>query len=152
MSQWKARPFLAILVASVMLHGCVGDNITVIRENDKGLEMQDWLVSAAEIDLSRVVVAKIRLGGEPREVTSILPMVIAEAKTENGVARTIFRLNAKTDTLTLFTRDGKNKTAYRADIPIQAAAKDAQPVKFPIIEPNGKLTEKAIVIEKVLSR
>ena len=141
----------AVLAATLLLGACSSpDGPLVLKDHDKILETQEQM-GTATFDLSRVVVVRLRIDGEIREVTSILPMIVGQSVGPEGLARTIFRVEQKTDTLTLFTRDAQNKIAYRVDIGVND--RQARPsVMFPVLDAAGRAVQRKISVEAVFAK
>lgn len=140
-----------LLTGALMIGGCSApDGPIVLKDPDKIITTQNEL-GAATFDLSRVVVVRVKIDDETREVTSLLPVIVAEVRMPDGLARTIFRVEQKTDTLTLFTRDGQSKVAYRVDVPVKDRA--ARPsVIFPVLDKTGKVVQRKISVEAVFAK
>ena len=67
----------AVLAAALFAGACSSpDGPRVMKDRDKIIEAQEQM-SVATFDLSRVVVVRLRIDDETREVTSILPMIVA---------------------------------------------------------------------------
>lgn len=142
---------LAVLGAAASLAACSSpDGPRVLKDLDRIIASQNEL-STATFDLSRVVVVRLRVDNEMREVTSLLPVIAAESRTPDGVARTIFRIDQKSDTLTLFTRDAKSKVAYRADVPVKDPA-GRPSLMFPVLDGTGNAVNRKISVEAVFAR
>lgn len=141
---------IALAAAAAMLAACSTDGPMVMKDHDKIIATQNEL-GTATFDLSRVVVVRLKIDEQTREVNSLLPVIVAEANMPDGVARTIFRVDQKTDTLTLFTRDGQSKVAYRADIPVKDVS--ARPsVMFPVLDKAGAAVLRKISVEAVFAK
>ena len=140
-----------VLAAALLAGACSSpDGPLVLKDREKILETQDQM-STATFDMSRVVVVRVRVDDETREVTSIMPMIVAQSVGAEGVARTIFRVEQKTDTLTLFTRDAQNKIAYRVDIGVKDH--QARPsVMFPVLDRAGNAVQRKVSVEAVFSK
>lgn len=144
--KWVCAAALALMLAACSTGS---NNVAVIRESSRILQIQTELEQAT-LDLSKVVVARMTLDGQPAEVSSLSPAVIAEAKMPDGAAKTIFRFNKERDTLVFFTRDGKNGIAYRADLPVAGA--EGKSLVFPVLNADGSTSEKKISIVRVIVR
>lgn len=141
---------VALSAAVAVLAACSTDGPLVLKDRDKIIATQNEL-GTATFDLSRVVVVRLKIDEETREVTSLLPVIVAEARMPDGVARTIFRVEQKTDTLTLFTRDGQSKVAYRVDVPVKDL--DARPsLMFPVLDKAGNAVQRKISVEAVFAK
>lgn len=144
--------FVCAAAVVLILAACstgTSNNVSVIRESSRILQIQAEMEQGVP-DLSKVVVARMKIDGVPAEVSSVSPVIMAEARVPDGVAKTIFRFNKERDTLVFFTRDGKNGTAYRADLPIAGA--EGKSVVFPVLNADGSTSEKKITIDRVIVR
>ena len=142
----------AALVAFVTLltFACSSDGPLVVRDSARIVAMQDEL-SHAGFDLTRVVVVRLKIDEQRREITSLMPVIYSDVPTPEGSAKTIFRIEQKTDTLTLFTRDPKDRLAYRVDVPVKDPA--ARPsLVFPVLDKSGNAIKRTISVEAVFAR
>ena len=140
----------ALGAALAVLAACSTDGQLVLRDRDKIIATQNEL-GIATFDLSRVVVVRLKIDAETREVTSLMPVIFAEASMPDGVAKTIFRVEQKTDMLTLFTRDGQSKVAFRVDVPLKDL--EARPsVMFPVLDKAGNAVQRKISVEAVFAK
>ena len=140
----------AAVLAAILVYGCGSNGDTVLKDRAKIVEMQQEL-GTPSFDLSRVVVVRLTIDNERREVTSIMPVVFSETLVPDGPAKTILRVEQKTDTLILFTRDPREKVAYRTEIPVKD--RTARPaIEFPVIDATGRVTKRKIVVENVFAR
>jgi len=143
--------FVCAAVLALMLAACStgSNNVSVIRESSRILQIQAEMEQGVP-DLSKVVVARMKMDGQPAEVTSVTPAVMAEARMPGGTAKTIFRFNKERDMLVFFTHDGRNGTAYRADLPVASA--EGKSLVFPILNADGTTSEKKITIDRIIIR
>jgi hypothetical protein len=148
--KYSSLPLAAAALAAALVIGCGSNGDTVLKDRAKIVEMQQEL-GTPTFDLSRVVVVRLAVGNERREVTSIMPVIFSETLVPDGPAKTILRVEQKTDTLILFTRDPREKVAYRTEIPVKDLA--ARPaVEFPVIDATGTVTKRKIVVENIFAR
>jgi hypothetical protein len=149
---YSSLALAAAALAAALILGCssTSDGGTVLKDRAKIVEMQNEL-GTPTFDLTRVVVVRLTVDNERREVTSIMPVVFAETLVPDGPAKTILRVEQKTDTLILFTRDPREKVAYRVEIPVKD--RSARPTtEFPVIDATGKVTKRKIVVENIFAR
>jgi hypothetical protein len=140
---------VAAALAVVLVLGCTSDG-TVVKDRAKIVEMQQEL-GTPTFDLSRVVVVRLTIDNERREVTSIMPVVFSETLVPDGPAKTILRVEQKTDTLILFTRDPREQVAYRTEVPVKDRTSRPS-VEFPVIDATGKVTKRKVVVENIFAR
>lgn len=142
----KLQLLIASLLLSLSLSAC--KDAHVIDDPAKITATQQELEQAT-FDLSQVMVAKLKLGDRAIEVTSLTPVIAVQANVGGVQAKTILRFSDKRDMLTLFTRDVKNKKAYRVDVPV-ADLQAKKSVKFPILSANGEVTEQVVTFDSLL--
>ena len=122
-----------------------------IGDPAEALAVQQRLNSMQVLNLTRVRVARLTLDGEPIEVTTLLPSVVAQAKSGETPADTVFRFSESHDTLVLFSRDPETGKGYRLDIPQQKWT-PGRTVQFPVVNQDGTMTEREVEVVKVIER
>ncbi|MFA6544487.1 MAG: hypothetical protein WCS99_08680 [Limisphaerales bacterium] len=142
---WTAG--LAVLLAACQPSGS-GGKAPAPLANDPHLAMQQELETGG-IDLSNLVVIRLRNAGSRVEVTSVLPAMIAETTVGGQPAKTVFRVNPAGDGLILFSRDILNGKSFRVDMRF-AELEAKKGFAFPVVQPDGALKEQSFTLEKIL--
>ena len=143
----------ALLLLTGLLTACaasVGPPLTPVADPDQALAMQHRL-RAQNLDVGRITVARLRVDGEPLEVTSLLPVIVAEARINNGSAYTIFRFSADREHLVLFTRDPATGEGVRLDL-ARAEWRQGRVIQFPVLDASGALRPRAIELHRLIER
>ncbi len=138
---------LAALLAACQPPGS-GGKPPLPLANDPHLAMQQALEKGG-IDLSNLVVVRLRNAGGRVEVTSVLPAMIAETTVRGQPAKTVFRVNPAGDGLILFSRDIFNGKSFRVDMSF-AELEAKKGFAFPVVQPDGSLKEQSFTLEKIL--
>lgn len=145
--------WIAFLLATSLLVACGKSDQTPSRlatKADDPFAVQQAEMEKAVMDFSRVVVVRLKQDGKRVEVTSIMPLVVSEAKVSGQPAKTIFRVNAAGDGLVLFSRDILKGSAFRTEIKFsELQGKEA--LSFPVVQPNGSLQEHSFELEKIIT-
>jgi len=144
---------IGLMAAVILLVGCAnqGRAVAHIADQAEALALQRQLGSSRNFDLSRVTVARLKVDGEPIEVTSLLPALIARSAKGSATAVTIFVFTRALDRLILFTRGGNGGGAYRLDLPV-ANWQPGDPVQFPVANADGTLAERRVELVKFIVR
>lgn len=142
------RVALAGLAACALLACSRGPQVVAATPNDPHGVLQAEL-EKGNPDLNNLTVVRLQADGKRMEVTSVLPAVVAEAVVAGVSAKTIFRLNDKTDGLVLFSRDILNGKSSKVDLPF-AELETRKGFTFPVVQPDGSLKEQSFTLEKVL--
>jgi len=100
-------------------------------------------------DFSNLMVVRLQSDGRRVEVTSVLPAKVAETIISGQSAKTIFRINEKSDGLILFSRDLPNGKSFRTDLSIADLEKQKS-FSFPVVQPDGSLSKHSFVLEKIV--
>lgn len=95
-------------------------------------------------------VVSVRLSGEGKrvEVSSVLPITIAEATLSGQSAKTIFRVNPAGDALILFSRDLQKGSSFRTEIKF-SELESKKGFAFPVVQPDGSLREQRFELERI---
>jgi hypothetical protein len=142
-----------LLGLAVMLSACATDSLepTRIVDPEEALALQREIKGSRNFDLSRVSVARLKLDGEPLEVTSLLPATISRSRTGGSPAATVFAFSRPRDSFILFTRDGDSGGAYRLEVPL-AQWKPGSAINFPVVNPDGTVTNRRVELVHILVR
>jgi len=103
------------------------------------------------MDFSNVLVIRLQSEGKRIEVTSVLPAIVAETSLAGQTAKTIFRVNEKSDGLILFSRDLPNGKSSRTEMTL-AELEQKKSFSFPVVQPDATLKERAFTLEKIIRR
>lgn len=96
-----------------------------------------------------IVVVRLQHEGRRMEVSSIFPIVLAEATVGGEVAKTIFRVNDASDALVMFSRDLPGKKSLKTELAF-AQLVAGQPFSFPVVQSDGSLKESKFSFERVV--
>jgi hypothetical protein len=116
---------------------------------DPHLQLQNEMEHGA-MDFSRVTIVRLQRDGKRLEVASVMPTVVAQTTLAGNEAKTIFRVNDRGDALVLFSRDVPNGRSYKTELSFSKLAPN-QSFAFPVVQPDGKLTEYTFTVEKIIS-
>lgn len=127
-------------------------DFTVVQDQAQIQQLMKDLEQVS-FDLSKVLVARLSMGGQEMDATSLTPVSMGgKAKTDS---RTILKVDNKSQTLMLFTYDAAGTKAYQAAIDLKsvdAGSKLKNEVVFPVADATGVIQEKIIRLDKVLSK
>lgn len=96
-----------------------------------------------------IVVVRLQHEGRRMEVSSIFPMVLAEATVGGQVAKTIFRVSDASDALVMFSRDLPGKKSLKTELAF-AQLGAGQSFSFPVVQADGSLKESQFSFERVV--
>jgi len=149
----KILPRIVLLGLVAALSACGTDRLepTRIADPEEALALQRELKGSRNFDLSRVVVARLKLDGEPYEVTSLLPATISSARTGESPAATVFAFSQPRDSFILFTRDADGGGAYRLEVSL-AQWDPGSAINFPVVNPDGTVTDRRVELVNFLER
>jgi len=132
-----------------MLVGCNKPaSVPPVAVNDAHAKMQAEMESGSP-DFGNVVTVRLREQGRRVEVTSVLPAVIASATLNGQSTKTIFRVNAASDGLILFSRDLLKGSSYRTEIKF-SELESKKSFAFAIVQPDGSLLEQHFELEALI--
>lgn len=104
----------------------------------------------AAMDFSRVVTVRLTSEGKRVEVTSIMPLVLAEVHVNRVPAKTIFRVNDDGNGLQMFSRDALNGGSVFTEISFsELEAKKG--VTFAVLDAEGRLQQRMFALEKIVT-
>ena len=149
----KFLPRVLLLGLVATLSACGTDPLepTRIADPEEALALQRALKGSRNFDLSRVVVARLKLDGEPYEVTSLLPATISSSRTGESAAATVFAFSQPRDSFILFTRDADSGGAYRLVVAL-AEWEPGSAIDFPVVNPDGTITDRRVELVNFLER
>ena len=143
----------ALLLLAALLTACAAPQDTpIVKLTDRArvLAMQGEL-RGRHPNLGGIAVARLRVGGEPLEVTSVLPVTVAAVTNDNGPSYTIFLFSPDREQLVLFTRDPVTGDGFRAEL-ARAKWQPGWVIHFPVIEPGGAVASTVIELSQVIER
>lgn len=104
----------------------------------------------ATMDFSRVISVRLTSDGKRLEVTSIMPLVLAEVQVKGAPAKTIFRLNEDGNRLQMFSRDALNGGSVFTEISFgELEAKKG--VTFAVLDAEGRLQQRMFALDKIVT-
>jgi len=104
----------------------------------------------ATLDFSRVVVVRLKKDGKRLEVTSIMPLVVAETLVSGQPAKTVFRLSQAGDGLVMFSRDLPKGASFRIEIRFDEL-RQKKAFTFPVVQKDGSLLENRFELEQIIT-
>jgi hypothetical protein len=152
-STTKWVPALLIVIAGLMT-GCdnssrtSGTQTPAAAKNDPHAAEQAEMEKAT-MDFSNVVVVRLKKDDKRMEVTSIMPLVVAETQVSGQPAKTVFRVNQAGDGLVMFSRDLLKGASFRIEIKFDALEKK-KAFTFPVLQKDGRLLENRFELEKII--
>lgn len=147
----KINNLLIILTFLAGIVGCHPANKVVhpaAATTDTHAQEQEEMEKSS-FDFSHVVVVRLFSEGKGLEVTSIMPAIVAQAEISGQTAKSIFRLDAKGESLILFSRDILKDTSYKTEIKIDDI-KHKQAFVFPIVQSDGSLKNRTFNLDKII--
>lgn len=144
---------LVTICLTLALCACSAEkDFTVVQDQAQIQQLMKDLEQVS-FDLSKVLVARLSMGGQEMDATSLTPVSMGgKSKTDS---RTILKVDSKSQTLMLFTYDAAGTKAYQAAIDLKsvdAGSKLKNEVVFPVADATGVIQEKIIRLDKVLSK
>jgi predicted small lipoprotein YifL len=106
-------------------------------------------MEAGTIDFSNLLIVRLQSEGKRLEVTSVLPATVAEASVSGQSAKTIFRVNEKSNGIILFSRDLLNGKSFRTEMTI-TEIEQKKSFNFPVVQPDASLKERSFTLEKII--
>lgn len=139
---------LSILFVLTGCHPADAPDSPLASLPDAHLVEQDELAKRA-LDLSHIVVVRLLSEGKRLEVSSLLPVVIAQTEVSGQAYKTIFSINKSGDTLVLFSRDFEKKSSYKTVIKFDVLERKEEFV-FPVVQADGSLKEVSFKLSKII--
>jgi hypothetical protein len=141
---------VVLWLATALLAACGGEerkDYTELKDPAQIQKVRQDLKKAPQFDISKVVVARLTVNGEPVEATSLAPSVI---KGKEGASTTVLTIDNKEQILSLTTFDEGKSVAYQTTIDLKAPQKHT--IVFPMVGKGGKVDEAQWNLVKVLTR
>jgi hypothetical protein len=104
----------------------------------------------ASMDFSRVVSVRLNSEGKRLEVTSIMPMILAEVRVKDVQAKTIFRVNDAGNKLQMFSLDSLNGSSIFTEVDF-AELEMKKGVTFAVLDAEGRLQNRTFALEKIVA-
>lgn len=145
----RARFLLSFI--PLLLAACSGGkDFSEIKDTNQIAELENELRQGA-LDLSNVVVVRMKVDGKPAEASSIMPLNIPGKSADPGSNKTTIKADAKKNELILFTFDATKSLAYLSRLDLNKRGNGAKLV-FPVAEADRTIQKKTIEVEKVLRK
>lgn len=146
--------FSMVFWALALLSGCASqydDRMASIHDKNKLMERQAVLMKPS-FDLSKVTVARFSVDGERHEVNSLMPLKLAEFKSEQGDSVTILAFNKPQDRLVLFTFDALSGKGYEIDL-LLSDFEAKKKILFPVVNAkDGKVVDTVFELNDMIRR
>lgn len=140
----------SFLLLALVLAGCgpaAGPAGPAVPAPDAHVQLQAAMEQAGANPA--IVVVRLQYEGRRIEVSSIFPIVLAEAAVGGQVAKTIFRVSDAGDALVMFSRDLPGRKSLRTELAF-AQLSAGQLLSFPIVQADGSLKESKFTFERVV--
>jgi len=144
------RNTLAALIIALGLGACATPEWRTITDI-KEIAATRTVVNKSTLDLSKVIILRLRRDGNRVEVTSLVPSVVGAAKDGPPGARTVFAFSPERDKLVLFGQNVPEFKGFHQEIPVS----ELQPGKrfrFPVVQEDGSVKEQEFTVEDLISR
>lgn len=120
-----------------------------VAGSDPHLLLQQEMESGT-MDFSKVTIVRLQREGKRLEVASVMPTEVARTSLAGNEAKTIFRINDRGDALVLFSRDLPNARSYKTELSLAKLAANKS-FAFPVVQPDGRLSEHTFTLEKIIT-
>lgn len=139
--------FLAFLLAGCQPSGAPQGAQPAV--GDAHMQRQQEMEKAT-MDFSRVVSVRLNSEGKRLEVTSIMPLILAEVQVNGVPAKTIFRVNDSGNGLQMFSRDALNGGSIFTEVAF-AELEANKGVAFAVLDAEGRLQQRTFALEKIVA-
>ena len=103
------------------------------------------------MDMSKVVVLRLRRDGQRVEVSSVTPTVLGRAAHGARAARTVANFTPERDKLMLFGQNvGERKGFYR-EISV-SELRPGERFRFPVVQDDGSVKDLEFIVESLITR
>lgn len=111
---------------------------------------QQQEMEKATMDFSRVVSVRLNSEGKRVEVTSIMPLILAEVQVNGVSAKTIFRVDDVGNKLQMFSLDPLNGSSIFTEVAF-AELEAKKGVTFAVLDAAGRLQNRTFALEKIVA-
>jgi len=106
-------------------------------------QRQSDLQRLVNFDLSKVVVARLKINGKTVDVTSMKPVRVSSFKSDKGLSVTLLVFDKAKENLIFFSQDSLSNKGYEHKISVEDL-KAKKAFSFPVLDKDGKLVSRVI--------
>jgi len=106
-------------------------------------QRQSDLQKLVNFDLSKVIVARLKIEGKTVDVTSMKPVRVSSFKSDKGLSVTLLVFDKAKENLIFFSQDSLANKGYEHKITVEEL-KAKQAFSFPVIDKDGALVSRTI--------